>query len=329
MIKIVLVIFIIIHYIYDSIQDNKKLKYIPKNHINKVIDTKITIEEIKSRLPKKVFKRNTIKSMLYFFRSIILVYLTYTWLKNSNLPSIIKIPLHALLQGTLGWSLFLIAHDCGHGGFSKNKTLNYIVGLISNTPYLIPYYPWRLTHKNHHKNTGDLYHDEVHFPQENDSHNILKIFFGWIIYCYKGGGSRNRKAVIDPTNELFKDELLKCYISFIAMGIMIYIIIRYRKEIGLSYYLPSLVVLYGWIVFVTIMHHHDETNVWKKDPKAINGIIEAVDRHYGIFHNITHNVGTHQVHHLCPQIPHYNLPAATLARKEFPNYVKYLLKIHF
>ena len=114
------------------------------------------------------------------------------------------------------------------------------------------------------------------------------------------------------------------------MGIMIYIIIRYRKEIGLAYYLPSLIVLYAWTVFVTIMHHHDETNVWKKDPKAINGIIESVDRHYGIFHSITHNIGTHQVHHLCPQIPHYNLPAATFAfRKEFPELCKVSTKNPF
>ena len=40
-----------------------------------------------------------------------------------------------------------------------------------------------------------------------------------------------------------------------------------------------------------------------------------LDRDFGIFNKIHHNIETHAVHHLFPQIPHYNLVDATEAAK--------------
>ncbi len=47
----------------------------------------------------------------------------------------------------------------------------------------------------------------------------------------------------------------------------------------------------------------------------LRGGLSTIDRDYGIFNKIHHDIGTHVVHHLLPQIPHYNLPAATEAVK--------------
>ena len=43
--------------------------------------------------------------------------------------------------------------------------------------------------------------------------------------------------------------------------------------------------------------------------------LSTIDRDYGIFNKIHHDIGTHVVHHLFPQIPHYNLCEATEAVK--------------
>lgn len=43
----------------------------------------------------------------------------------------------------------------------------------------------------------------------------------------------------------------------------------------------------------------------------MRGGLSTIDRDYGIFNNIHHDIGTHVVHHLFPQIPHYNLIEAT------------------
>ncbi|CAI5965280.1 unnamed protein product [Closterium sp. NIES-65] len=47
----------------------------------------------------------------------------------------------------------------------------------------------------------------------------------------------------------------------------------------------------------------------------LRGGLSTIDRDYGMFNKIHHDIGTHVVHHLFPQIPHYNLTEATAAIK--------------
>ncbi len=46
----------------------------------------------------------------------------------------------------------------------------------------------------------------------------------------------------------------------------------------------------------------------------MRGGLSTIDRDYGIFNKIHHDIGTHVVHHLFPQMPHYNLEEATEVR---------------
>ncbi|KAL6995445.1 stearoyl-CoA 9-desaturase [Sarracenia purpurea var. burkii] len=47
----------------------------------------------------------------------------------------------------------------------------------------------------------------------------------------------------------------------------------------------------------------------------LRGGLTTIDRDYGWFNNIHHDIGTHVIHHLFPQIPHYHLIEATEAAK--------------
>ena len=51
----------------------------------------------------------------------------------------------------------------------------------------------------------------------------------------------------------------------------------------------------------------DENVPWYIDKKwdFVRGNLSSVDRHYGWAHDIVHNIGTHQIHHLFIKIPHY------------------------
>lgn len=42
----------------------------------------------------------------------------------------------------------------------------------------------------------------------------------------------------------------------------------------------------------------------------LRGGLTTLDRDYGLINNIHHDIGTHVIHHLFPQIPHYNLVEA-------------------
>jgi hypothetical protein len=71
-----------------------------------------------------------------------------------------------------------------------------------------------------------------------------------------------------------------------------------------------------WLDVVTYLHHHgyEKKVPWYRGMEwnYMRGGLSTIDRDYGWFNNIHHDIGTHVVHHLFPQIPHYHLIEAVL-----------------
>lgn len=74
-----------------------------------------------------------------------------------------------------------------------------------------------------------------------------------------------------------------------------------------------------WLDMVTYLHHHghDQRVPWYRGTEwsYLRGALSTIDRDYGLFNKIQHDIGTHIIHHLFPQIPHYHLVEATEAAK--------------
>jgi omega-3 fatty acid desaturase (delta-15 desaturase) len=100
------------------------------------------------------------------------------------------------------WAYFVLGHDCGHGSFSNNDLLNDVFGTLLHSAILVPFYPWKLSHRHHHQYTGNLDKEEVFFPlrerdvEPNDVFHLVKthlyftLGFGW--WAYLAGGYSQR-----------------------------------------------------------------------------------------------------------------------------------------
>jgi omega-3 fatty acid desaturase (delta-15 desaturase) len=239
-------------------------------------------------------------------------------------------PVYWFLQGTMFWALFVIAHDCGHGSFSSMPLLNDTVGLLLSSLILVPYAPWRLSHRSHHKNAGNIDKDEIFFPvRKKEGQPKFLMYFGlgvgWFLYLLYGyqnrGGSHfdiNAPKLQSHRGSVALS-LVTWSLSLMLLGVWAFCTSLTRV---LFFYFLPLFVFATWLVVTTFLHHNDNDVPWYGDTEweYVKGNLSSVDRDYGILHEITHSIGTHQVHHLFPIIPHYRLKEATRAfRTAYPH----------
>lgn len=78
---------------------------------------------------------------------------------------------YSAVTGTVAMGLWVLAHECGHGAFSKNKTIQDTVGYVLHSLFLVPYYSWQRSHAVHHRYTNHMELGETHVPESVASLN--------------------------------------------------------------------------------------------------------------------------------------------------------------
>ncbi|GFZ02189.1 fatty acid desaturase 8 [Actinidia rufa] len=244
-------------------------------------------------------------------------------------------PLYWAAQGTMFWALFVLGHDCGHGSFSNNLKLNSVVGHLLHSSILVPYHGWRISHRTHHQNHGHVENDESWHPLSEKIYSKLDAItrtlrftvpfpmLAYPVYLWSRSPGKTGSH-FDPNSDLFvpseKKDVITSTLCWTAMAALL---------AGLSFAIGpvQMLKLYGvpywgfvmWLDLVTYLHHHghDEKLPWYrgKEWSYLRGGLTMLDRDYGWINNIHHDIGTHVIHHLFPQIPHYHLIEATEAAK--------------
>lgn len=291
------------------------------------------IADIRAAIPAHCWIKSPWRSMSYVFRDVLVVFslAAAAFLFNSWFFW----PVYWVAQGTMFWALFVLGHDCGHGSFSDNPTLNNVMGHILHSSILVPYHGWRISHRTHHQNHGNVERDEswVPIPEKTyrklePSTRILRFSLPFPLFAYplylwfRGPGKEG--SHFDPNSDLFSPKEKKfvmtsnaCLIAMILLlGCLCSLLgpIQILKLYGVPY-----LIFVMWLDGVTYLHHHGYTNKlpWYRGQEwsYLRGGLTTIDRDYGMFNNIHHDIGTHVIHHLFPQIPHYHLVAATAAAK--------------
>lgn len=133
--------------------------------------------ELRAVIPKDCFEPDTATSLGYLTIS-----LTSTGLccaigcqLYDILPVTTNNPLtwplwmaYAAVTGTVAMGNWVLAHECGHGSFSKNKMLQDAVGYTLHSLMLVPYFSWQRSHAVHHQYTNHMELGETHVPEIKD-----------------------------------------------------------------------------------------------------------------------------------------------------------------
>ncbi|EIW66753.1 hypothetical protein TREMEDRAFT_45585 [Tremella mesenterica DSM 1558] len=138
-----------------------------------------TVKQLLDAIPAHCFHRSALRSSLYIVQDFTLLaglvygayHITPTLDKLHLSPATYwtaKIALYAIYQvlaGLVATGVWVIAHECGHQGFSSSKRINNSVGWVLHSALLVPYHSWRISHGRHHAGTNHLTRDEVHVPK--------------------------------------------------------------------------------------------------------------------------------------------------------------------
>ena len=125
-----------------------------------------SIKEFQDVIPDNYLKCNTKTSLRYLLQSVLIQSLVVAI--GFSIPFTQKmIPIwiiYSLISGTTAMGFWVIAHECGHGAFSNNKTLETITGYLLHSLLLVPYFSWQRSHAVHHRFTNNITNGETHVP---------------------------------------------------------------------------------------------------------------------------------------------------------------------
>ncbi|KAL5721032.1 hypothetical protein ACHQM5_013640 [Ranunculus cassubicifolius] len=291
------------------------------------------IADIRAAIPKHCWVKNPWRSLSYVVRDIVIVFLLGA--VAAYFDNVAVWFLYWASQGTMFWALFVLGHDCGHGSFSDNPKLNSIVGHFLHSFILVPYHGWRISHRTHHQNHGHVENDESWTPLSEKIYKTLPDrtrkmrysvplpLLAYPLYLLKRSPGKSGSH-FNPNSSLFQPNerydiitSTACWLvmaSLLVVASFIFGPVQILKLYSVPYW-----IFVMWLDMVTYLHHHgyDRKLPWYrgKEWSYLRGGLTTIDRDYGWINNIHHDIGTHVIHHLFPQIPHYNLVEATKSAK--------------
>ncbi len=221
--------------------------------------------------------------------------------------------------------LFLIQHDCSHGAFFKQKSLNGWVGRMIGVLTLTPFAVWRRAHLVHHSTSGNL--------DKRGVGDVSMLTVREYLARSKGGrfGYRLYRNplvlfVLGPVYiflfvQRLPDKFLrhdkKYWISAMgtnlaALALAATLIYLVGIVPFLMLYLPIFVMAGGTGIWLFYVQHQFEDTHWDKDENwDMQDASFLGSSHYDLPQPLrwfTANIGVHHVHHLNSRIPFYRLP---------------------
>eukprot|EP00475_Leptophrys_vorax_P034583 TRINITY_DN5601_c0_g1_i1.p1 TRINITY_DN5601_c0_g1~~TRINITY_DN5601_c0_g1_i1.p1 ORF type:complete len:424 (+),score=28.52 TRINITY_DN5601_c0_g1_i1:80-1351(+) len=246
-----------------------------------------------------------------------------------------------------GWRISHRTHHANHGHVEHDESWYPITKEVYDTmdfssklgrfyfPFTLFAFPFYLRHRTHHANHGHVEHDESWYPITKEVYDTMdfssklgRFYFPFTLFAFpfylrlRTPGKTG--SHFDPNCDLFTKEERYDVLESAAwwwgmIAVLTVATIVFGPAVVFKVYFLPYWVNVAWLDAVTYLHHHgyDKKVPWYrgKEWSYLRGGLSTIDRDYGIFNKIHHDIGTHVVHHLFPAIPHYHLTEATAAVK--------------
>jgi len=276
---------------------------------------KMTKPFAKSSWPKAIWQLiNTLVPYILLWWGMIFTYEISYWLSIGV----------SVLAALFLVRVFIIFHDCGHQSFAPSLKANRIIGYFLGILVFTPSEHWWHSHAVHHATSGNL-----------DKRGVGDVMT-WTVVEYQQKTRLQRIGY-----RLFRSPV----VMFILGPIYMFLISHrfwnknYGKKavrwsiyhnLGLLVYIVSLGLLLGWKKFILLqlpviwlagllgiwlffVQHQYQGVYWarSKDWDYLTSAIKGASyyRLPKIFQWFSGNIGFHQIHHLNPKIPNYELQA--------------------
>lgn len=282
--------------------------------------------EIKASIPAHLFEHSLAKALGNVVRDGMVIalfaYLASTFLRVESMRwiDVFGWAMYGFFQGTAMTGWWVLAHECGHGGFTQYTWLNDFVGWVLHSGLMVPYFSWQYSHAKHHSKTNHLMDGETHNPNSKtdvldagyvklaswigeDAFAGVQLFthliVGWPIYLLANATGARRLyngkpipegATLDhfrPSSLLFPPAWkFRIFLSSVGIAIALGVIAASTMTFGARavalYYWGPYLVTNGWLVLYTWLQHTSENVPHFGDDEWtwVRGALSTIDRPY-------------------------------------------------
>lgn len=308
-------------------------------------NTAITKRTLRECIPRECFVRSYTHSFAalgWDLFMVVVAYLCVSWAAGA-LPAVL-VPFAWLgywwYQGLTCTGLWVIAHECGHGGFTDSRLVNDTVGFLIHSALLTPYFSWALTHAKHHHYTNHMTMGETWVPSMAPPDKkavqkaktaggtlkriIVVAVMGWYVYLFTNetGAKENKgQSHFNPSSKaLFKPKDRPYVIaSNVGMTVGLVVLAGCVQSYGLLavikvYVVPQMITNFYLAAITFMQHTHEDVPHFNSDEWTwLRGAVSTIDRSMGSFANAKthHIVDSHVVHHVFSDMPYYGALQAT------------------
>lgn len=199
---------------------------------------------------------------------------------------------------------YVLIHEAAHNLIFKNRTLNFISGIIADIPNILPSsVSFRSYHLKHHSYQGNYYLD-ADLASKWEAKLIGSSFFGKALW-----------EILFPVFQAIRTPRLK-EIKFMNAWTLVNWLVVFGIDV-------LIIIFFGWNSFLYLVFSfffsigfHPLGARWIQEHFLVSPPQETYS-YYGPLNTLALNVGYHNEHHDFPSIPWNNLPKVKATAPEF------------